>query len=128
MIRPSSYYGGPAGVGLRIGDRSSIAAGGFIGCSGDISIGNDVMIGPGCRLFSENHDFDDTTVPIKEQGVTRSHLRIEDDCWLASGVTVVAGVTIGKGSVIAAGSVVTHDIPAGSVAAGVPARVIRRRS
>jgi acetyltransferase-like isoleucine patch superfamily enzyme len=59
MIRPSSYYGGPAGIGLRIGDRSSIGAGGFIGCSGLIEIGNDVMIGPGTRIFSEDHIFSD---------------------------------------------------------------------
>lgn len=51
---------------------------------------------------------------------------LEDDVWLGTGVTVSAGVTIGRATVVAAGSVVTHDLPAGALAAGVPARVIRQ--
>ena len=51
---------------------------------------------------------------------------LEDDVWLGTGATVSAGVTIGKGTIVAAGSVVTKDLPAGVLAAGVPARVIRK--
>jgi acetyltransferase-like isoleucine patch superfamily enzyme len=127
LIRPSSYYGGDVGVGLWVGDRSSMGAGCFIGCSGEIRIGSDVMMGPGVRLYSENHNFEDLAQTIKAQGVKRSFLIIEDDCWLGSGVTVTAGVKIGKGSIVAAGSVVTKDVPANSLVAGVPARVIRSR-
>lgn len=127
MIRPSSYYGGPVGEGLRMGDRSSIGSGCFIGCSGWIEIGDDVMLGPGVRVFSENHVFSDTSASIKSQGVERGVTVIEDDCWIASGVTVTSGVRIGRGSVVAAGSVVTKDIPPFSVAGGVPARVLRSR-
>ncbi len=126
-IRPSSYYGGDVGVGLVMGDRSSIGPAGFIGCSGWIDIGNDVMMGPGVRLFSENHRFDGTDRTIKEQGVERSELIIEDDCWIGSGVTITAGVRIGTGCVVAAGSVVTKDIPPYSIVAGVPAKIVRRR-
>jgi acetyltransferase-like isoleucine patch superfamily enzyme len=127
QIRPSSFYGGPAGEGLIVGDRSSIGSGGFIGCSGWIEIGDDVMLGPGVRVFSENHVFEDPSRTIKEQGVERGSTVIEDDCWLGSGVTVTSGVRIGRGSVIAAGSVVTNDVPPGSVAGGIPARVLRQR-
>jgi acetyltransferase-like isoleucine patch superfamily enzyme len=50
---------------------------------------------------------------------------VEDDVWLATGVTVLAGVRIGRGTIVGAGSVVTHDLPPGVLAAGVPARVLR---
>lgn len=127
MIRPSSYYGGDIGEGLVMGDRSSIAAGCFIGCSGFITIGDDVMLAPGVHLYSENHVFDDRHSTIKSQGVERGTLTIGDNCWLASGVIVTSDVTIGSGVVVAAGSVVTTDLPNDTIAAGVPARVIRSR-
>ncbi|MFB4351386.1 acyltransferase [Microbacterium sp. CR_7] len=126
-IRPSSYYGGEAGVGLRVGDRSSFATGCFIGCSGSIVIGDDVMLGPGVRVYSENHVFADPEAPIKSQGVERGEVVIGDDCWIGSGVTITSGVTIGRGVVIGSGSVVTRDIPDFSIAAGSPAKVIRSR-
>ncbi|GAB3598415.1 acyltransferase [Microbacterium tumbae] len=126
-IRPSSYYGGEAGVGLVMGDRSSFATGCFVGCSGEITIGDDVLFGPGVRIYSENHVFSDTDTTIRSQGVSRSFVRIGDDCWIGSGTVIAAGVTIGTGVVIGAGSVVTRDIPDYSVAAGSPARVIRSR-
>jgi len=128
MIRPSSYYGGLAGEGFVMGDRSSIGPGCFIGCSGYIEIGADVMLGPGVRIFSENHVFADTTATIKSQGVERGTTTIEDDCWIGSGATVTSGVRIGAGSVVAAGSVVTRDVPPMSIVAGVPARVLRTRT
>lgn len=127
LIRPSSYYGGDVGWGLQMGARSSIGARGFIGCSGRIEIGADVLMGPDVRIFSENHVFDDVESTIKSQGVQRDVTIVEDDCWLGCGTIVTSGVRIGGGSVIAAGSVVTRDVPPGSVAAGVPARVIRSR-
>jgi acetyltransferase-like isoleucine patch superfamily enzyme len=127
LIRPTSSYGGQIGEGLWIGDRSSIGAGGFIGCSGGIVIGSDVMMGPGVRIFAENHLFDDISRTIKSQGIHRDSVEIGNDCWIASGVTIMAGVRIGSGVVIASGSVVTSDIPSNAVAAGVPARVLRWR-
>jgi len=126
-IRPSSYYGGEAGVGLVVGDRSSFATGCFIGCSGRISIGNDVLIGPGVRIYSENHVFTDTETTIKSQGVKRGSVRIGDDCWIGSGTIITSDVTIGTGVVIGAGSVVTRDIPDDSIAVGSPAQVVRSR-
>ena len=115
MIRPSSYYGKDLGRGLVIGDNSSIGPYGYVGCSGKIVIGKNVMLGPKCSLFAENHIFRDTKKTIKSQGVRQKGITIEDDCWIGSNVTILDGVTIGKGSVIAAGTIVTKDIPAGSV-------------
>lgn len=94
---------------------------------GDIKIGKDCLIAAHSGIFANNHIYSDPTQLITSQGVTCQGIVIEDDCWLGSGVKVLDGVTIGKGSVVGAGAVVTKNIPPLSVAAGVPARVIKRR-
>ncbi|MDP3392435.1 DapH/DapD/GlmU-related protein [Sediminibacterium sp.] len=128
IIRPSNIYGGAIGAGLKVGDHSNIGPYSYIGCSGKITIGNNVMISPRVSIYAENHVFDEANIPMKEQGVTQSAVTIEDDCWIAANSIILAGVTIGKGSVIAAGSVVTKSVPPYSVVAGVPAKVIKQRN
>ena len=115
MIRPSSYYGNDLGAGLKIGNNSSIGPYGYIGCSGKIEIGSNVMLGPRCSLFAENHIFSDREITIKSQGVKRNGIMIEDDCWIGSNVIILDGVKIGRGSVIGAGTLITKDIPSGSI-------------
>lgn len=127
IIRPSNIYGGAIGEGLKMGNNSNIGPFAYIGCSGYIEIGDNVMISPRVSIYAENHDFDDPNIIMKEQGVTKQFVKIEDDCWIAANSIILAGVTIGKGSIIAAGSVVTKDIPPYSIAAGVPAVVIKSR-
>lgn len=127
MIRASSYYGKDFGVGLTIGEHSSIGPYGYIGCSGRITIGKNVMFGPKCSLFAENHVFSDTESTIKSQGVSQKGITVEDDCWIGSNVTILDGVTIGRGSVIGAGTLVTKDIPAGSIVIDKRNPVIRAR-
>lgn len=127
IIRPSNSYGGTMGEGLRIGNNSNIGPYAYIGCSGYIEIGNNVMMGPRVGIYAENHVFDRTDVPMKEQGVQRRFVKIEDDVWIAANSVILAGVTVGKGSVIAAGSVVTKDVPPYSVVAGSPAKIIKSR-
>lgn len=127
MIRPSSYYGGDYGIGLTMGEHSSIGPYGYVGCSGRITIGKNVMFGPKCSLFAENHVFSDTQSSIKSQGVQQKGITVEDDCWIGSNVTILDGVTIGKGSVIGAGTLVTKDIPAGSVVIDKREKYVRRR-
>lgn len=127
IIRPTNLYGGEAGVGLKVGNNSSIGPYGYIGCSGYIEIGDNVMISPRVSIYSENHNFGDSERPMIEQGVTRSFVKIEDDCWIAANSILLAGVTVGKGSIVAAGSVVTKDVPPFSIVAGNPAQVIKSR-
>lgn len=115
------------GVGMAIGDRCGIGDHCFFGGQGGLRIGSDVLFGPGVRIFTENHRFDDSATLIRQQGEVRAPVVIEDDCWVGAGVTILGGVTIGRGSVVAAGSVVTRDVPPGSVIAGAPARVQRTR-
>lgn len=128
MIRPSSYYGGDLGVGLTMGDNSSIGPHGYIGCSGRVTIGNNVMFGPKCSLFAENHVFSDTETTIKSQGVAQKGITIEDDCWIGSNCIILDGVTIGKGSVIAAGTLISKDVPPGSIVMDKRAKNISDRS
>lgn len=128
MIRPSGYYGRAIGMGLTVGDRSNIGPYAYIGASGGITIGNDVMMGPRVSMFAENHNFAQTDVLMRDQGVSHAPIRIEDDCWLASNCVILAGVTVGRGSVVAAGAVVTKDVPPFSIVGGNPARTIRSRN
>lgn len=127
IIRPTNLYGGEAGVGLKVGNNSSIGPYSYIGCSGYIEIGENVMMSPRVSIYSENHNFSETDRPMIEQGVTRSFVIIEDDCWIAANAVILAGVTVGKGSVIAAGSIVTKDVPPYSIVGGNPARIIKSR-
>ena len=99
---------------------------------GKVFIGDNVMCGPNVSLLSTNHPlladerirmrYPDGHVSMSEFA---GEIHIENDVWLAANVTVIDNVTIGRGAVVAAGSVVTRDIPAGCLAAGVPARPIR---
>lgn len=113
--------------------RVEIGKGSFIGpyvClagPGNIRIGNDCSIASHSGIFANNHRFADPTRTIHEQGLSRKGIVIEDNCWIGHGVTVLDGITIGEGSVIGAGAVVSKDVPPGSVAVGVPAKVISKR-
>jgi acetyltransferase-like isoleucine patch superfamily enzyme len=115
------------GVGLVIGDNSAVGAYSFIGAQGGIQIGDNVIMGPRVSFHAENHRYNDITLPIRLQGENRQGIIVEDDCWIGAGSIILDGVHIGRGSVIAAGSVVTNNVPAYSVMAGVPARLIKSR-
>ena len=89
---------------------------------GGIAIGDDVMIGPNVQLISSGHPLDPAT---RRTQITTAPINIGRGAWLAAGATVLQGVTVGEDAVAAAGAVVTRDVPARTVVAGVPARVIR---
>lgn len=90
---------------------------------GGITIGNNVLLAPRVSIYTTNHALDPAD---RAAGWCRAEpVTIEDDVWIGGGVTINPGVTIGAGSVIGSGSVVTSPVPAGVVAAGVPARVVR---
>lgn len=115
------------GEGLEIGNNVGIAQNCFIQVRGKVSIGNDVILGPNVMIFSENHNFDDITIPIVQQGETRLPVTIENNVWLGARSVILGGVTVGEGSIVAAGAVVNKDVPPFSIVAGVPAKLIKSR-
>lgn len=115
------------GKGIRVGNNSGIGGFSFIGGAGGVSIGNDVIMGQWVSFHPENHNFDLIDIPIRLQGVNRKGIVIEDDCWIGAKVTFLDGAHVGRGCVIAAGTVVRGEIPAYSIAGGIPAKVIKSR-
>lgn len=107
-----------------IGNNSRIGLGNTL--IGPVMIGSQVNLAQGIVISALNHNYEDPDTPMALQGVTTLPVVIEDDVWIGANSVVTAGVTIGRHSIIAAGSVVTKDIPPYCVAAGVPARIIKR--
>jgi acetyltransferase-like isoleucine patch superfamily enzyme len=112
---------------MRIGDETWIGQQCFLHSAGGIDIGARVGIGPGVRIITSSHGEAGRGVPILSSPIELGPVVIEDDCDLGVGATVLPGVRIGRGAQIGAGAVVAEDVPAYSVAVGVPARVIRER-
>lgn len=116
------------GEGLVIGNNVGIAQGAFIQVRGRVVIGNEVIFGPNVSIFSETHNFTDPDLPVKLQGETRKGVTIEDGVWIGTRAVILDGVTVGRNSIIAAGAIVNKDVPAYSIVAGVPAKVIKHRN
>lgn len=116
-------YGGriETGIDVFIGPYTGIYG------HGGVTIGKDTLISMHCRILSSNHAIPPPGTIIRSQADIALSTRIGRDVWLGAGVTVLGGVTIGDGCVVGAGAVVASDLPANSIAVGVPAKVIRRR-
>lgn len=112
-------------AGIRIGRDALISEYTVIRGQGGVTIGDRVYTSPMTQIVAVNHVFDDPDRPFVEQGITAQGIVIEDDVWLGASAVVTDGVHIGRGAVVAAGAVVTGDVPAHTVVAGVPARVVR---
>lgn len=115
---------------IRFGDDVFLNA--FAHLSGDIRIGDRVLVGPGVKMLSGNHLYGIEGMEPRylkasvENPELLETIVIESDAWIGANVTLLGGISVGSGAVVAAGSVVTTSIPPYTVCAGVPARVIRR--
>jgi acetyltransferase-like isoleucine patch superfamily enzyme len=98
-----------------------------IGVRESVEIGRDCLIAEMVSIRDHDHRFSRTDVPVREQGMIVVPVRIGDNVWLGSKVTVTKGVTIGDNVIVGANAVVTTDIPPNVIAAGVPARVLGLR-
>jgi len=95
----------------------------YIQAYGGIEFGSNVEIGPGVKIVSQNHDLNDYSQAIK----ANKPIRIGDNVWIGANSVVLPEIQIGENVVIGAGSIVTKDIPANSIAAGNPCKVIRQK-
>lgn len=112
------------GYNTTVGDNFFMNVGGRLMDSGKITIGNNVFIAPNVSIITEEHSM---VVSERIAGLEYTHpVTIGNNVWICTGAIILPGVTIGDNCVIGAGSVVTKDIPEGSLAVGVPCKVIRK--
>jgi len=114
------------GTKIQIGNNSSIG----MNCKvpDDMIIGNDVMMGPNVIIFSSNHNFDRTDIPMISQGMRKyPPVVIEDDVWIGANVIVLPGIRIKKGTIVGAGTVLTKEFPEYSIVGGNPGKLLKSR-
>jgi len=140
---------GTSNTGITIGRNVFLGRGTILSCkNGDIVLGDDVNIGFHSEVFSGStvsvgrhglfaaytylvaggHEFERGDAPVIRQERSSKGISVGENVWLGTGAKVLDGVRVGRDVVVGAGAVVTEDLPDGAIAAGVPARVIRKRS
>lgn len=112
---------------LKIGNNVLIGKGCRIGCDNSIVIGDNVLFAPNVHISDRNHSYSDINIPISKQPVsTHGPVIIKEETWLGYGCQIMSGVTIGKHCVIAAGAIVVKDVPDYCIVGGNPARILKR--
>ena len=91
-----------------------------------IVLGDNVLMGPGVKMFSSNHSTTKDKIMNQQEWVEKDII-IGNDVWIGANAVIVSGIKIGDGAIIAAGAVVTKDIAVYSIVAGVPAKAISER-
>jgi maltose O-acetyltransferase len=111
------------GDGITIGSRTFVNFNCTMLDGAPIAIGDEVLIASGVQLITASHPID--PVPRRDAWERALPIAIADGVWLGAGAIVLPGVSIGENTVVGAGALVTKDLPAGVVAYGNPARVVR---
>ena len=111
---------------LRIGSGSKIGRFNHIYCTNYISIEDNVLTANGVYISDNNHGYSDAAIPVMHQTITQlAPVTIGSGTWIGQNAAIL-GASVGKNCVIATNAVVTRDIPDYCIAAGVPARIIKR--
>jgi acetyltransferase-like isoleucine patch superfamily enzyme len=127
LLEPGVWITAPGHARVRIGSGTFLNLGVMVASENLVEIGDHCMLANGCFVTDSNHRYDDPEKPITWQGFTsKGATRLGDNVWCGANVVITSGVTIGERCVIGANSVVTRNLEAFSVAAGSPARVLRR--
>ncbi len=112
---------------LTVGDKAVFGRDNTVNCYLDVEIGEATIVADWVYVCDFDHVTDDVHVPIKDQGIAKSPVRVGPDVWVGAKATVLRGTTIGRGSVLAAHTVARGPYPDFSVVAGSPGRVVRDR-
>jgi acetyltransferase-like isoleucine patch superfamily enzyme len=112
---------------LIVGSRSVVGHHVTIGVRESVRIGSDCLIAEMVSIRDHDHGFLDTSRPMWQQAALTAPIVIEDDVWIGSKATITRGVRIGQGAIVGANAVVVHDVPAGAIVGGIPARIIREQ-
>ena len=112
---------------LRLGDKVVFGRDNVINCYIDIEFGESALMADWCYVCDFDHKMDNIELPIKDQGIAKTPVRIGPDTWIATKVTILRGTTSGRGCVLGAHAVVKGDIPDFSIAVGSPAKVVKNR-
>ena len=112
---------------LRIGDGAVFGAENTINCYLDIEFGASTLLSDWIYVCDFDHRHEDVHVPIMDQGIVKSPVRIGPDTWIGTKVTILRGARVGRGCVLGAHAVVRGDVPDYAIAVGAPARVVRDR-
>lgn len=112
---------------MRVGDKCVFGRDNTINCYLDVEFGDSTIVADWVYICDFDHVTDSLDIPIKDQGIVKSPVRIGPDVWVGAKATILRGTTIGRGSVVAAHAVVRGDVPEFSIVGGVPARVLKDR-
>lgn len=110
---------------LELGHNSVLGYHTFIQCTGKIKIGKGSLLGPHCCFIASSHAVNEK--PLISQPMIRGEINIGNNVWIGANCTINMGVTIGDNAIIGANSFVNKDVPANSIYAGTPAKLIRKR-
>jgi acetyltransferase-like isoleucine patch superfamily enzyme len=126
LLEPGCWITMAPDARIAIGEGCFLNRNTMLAAQAEIEIGSHTMFANGCFVGDAEHRYDDPETPVTQQGFTsKGPVRIGDNCWFGVNCVVTSGVTVGARCVIGANSVVTQDLPAFSIAAGAPAKVIR---
>jgi acetyltransferase-like isoleucine patch superfamily enzyme len=127
LLEPNVWITAPGDARVQIGTGTFLNQGVMIAAEQLVEIGDHCMLANGCFVSDASHRYDNPDTPVPWQGFeTKGPTRIGENCWLGANVVVTSGVSIGERCVIGANSVVTRNIEPYTVAAGAPARALRR--
>lgn len=125
-VLPGTYIINPENV--ECGDNVSIGVCNYLQAGGGIILGDNVMMGPYAKIWTQTHNFERTDIPIKKQGYSYDKVEIGEDVWLGANSFIMPGTRIGSHSIISACAVVSgKSYPEGIMLAGNPARKIGQR-